>query len=374
MGVLFTDYPEGKLPPSYDVALERVTVSDKIGAVADHSASKKWMASAHPGVHGRAGLWRTVQKEKGYDHLSRNFGLSLEALVMQTRSRWISFRSGLRNCLLPSLYSPSTLLGIHRHLFTDVSRKKFRKLDGEYHKRKSLCSMGRLVQYSSHFMIQDTLYDFEKNRISRTNLTHEQSAVCDGISQTFGKSILSGKEIPAQSLFSESNIWEIRFHIDNSLFSEHAAYFRNALVLSTIIMARNRINSSENVSKSAVGQKEYAVRWRNVHEKIGQNVQRIQKRRMNSTRMLLPSLFSWSKRIPLWLSGFRVSPLRFGTFDRMPRRLSDNVYESDSHLRVRWLSDNTDESDSLRKFGLKCCQITSINVDNRCTFGSMVVR
>lgn len=134
------------------------------------------------------------------------------------------------------LLSPSTLLGIHRHLFTgvfpeEIPAGKFRAVN--ITKREPVFD-GETVQYSSHFMIQDTLaYDFEKEQnFSYSALTNEQKAlhVMVFLANIWLVHPFREGNTRTVAVFGIQYLRKLGFHIDYSLFSEHVAYFRNALV------------------------------------------------------------------------------------------------------------------------------------------------
>ena len=135
------------------------------------------------------------------------------------------------------LLSPSTLLGIHRHLFTDIFPEeipvgKFRKVNIT---KKAPVLDDDTVQYSSHFMIQDALaYDFEREQnFSYAGLTNEQKTLhaMKFLADIWQVHPFREGNTRTVAVFGIRYLRKLGFHIDYSLFSEHAVYFRNALVL-----------------------------------------------------------------------------------------------------------------------------------------------
>lgn len=135
------------------------------------------------------------------------------------------------------LLSPSTLLGIHRHLFTDVFPEeipvgKFRKVNIT---KKAPVLDDDTVQYSSHFMIQDALaYDFEREQnFSYAGLTNEQKTLhaMKFLADIWQVHPFREGNTRTVAVFGIRYLRKLGFHIDYSLFSEHAVYFRNAIVL-----------------------------------------------------------------------------------------------------------------------------------------------
>ena len=232
------DYPEGKLPPSYDVAENELPYQIKLALwqtafglqkVDGLSPSEYMVELAYEHIEGKKGydtIYREISDYHREAHVDAN---TVEADIVSLRIAELLAEDHF-------LLSPSTLLGIHRHLFTDVFPEeipvgKFRTVNIT---KKEPVLDGETVQYSSHFMIQDTLaYDFEKEKnFSYRNLTHEQKAlhVMAFLADIWQVHPFREGNTRTVAVFGIQYLRKLGFHIDNSLFSEHAAYFRNSLV------------------------------------------------------------------------------------------------------------------------------------------------
>ena len=233
------DYSESKLPPTYDVAENELPYQIKLALwqtafglqkVDGLSPSKYMVELAYENIEGKKGydaIYREILDYHREEHVDAN---TVEADLVSLRIAELLAEDHF-------LLSPSTLLGIHRHLFTDVFPEeipvgKFRKVNIT---KKEPVLDGDTVQYSSHFMIQDALaYDFEREQnFSYASLTNEQKTLH---AMTFLADIwqvhpFREGNTRTVAVFGIQYLRKLGFHIDNSLFSEHAAYFRNALVL-----------------------------------------------------------------------------------------------------------------------------------------------
>jgi fido (protein-threonine AMPylation protein) len=136
------------------------------------------------------------------------------------------------------LLSPATLLGIHRHLFTDVFDDPTIPV-GEFRSINMTKSedvlIGDSVQYASHFMIRDTLnYDFEdeKNVQYSDKTKQEQSSQVEKfISGIWQIHPFREGNTRTTAVFTIQYLRSLGFAIDNEPFKKNASFFRNALVL-----------------------------------------------------------------------------------------------------------------------------------------------
>ncbi|MDH6401155.1 fido (protein-threonine AMPylation protein) [Enterococcus sp. PF1-24] len=134
------------------------------------------------------------------------------------------------------LLKPSTLLGIHRHLFTDVFEEypvgQFRVVN--ITKNEEVLN-GESVQYASHFMIRDTLnFDFsEEQDFSFEGLSQVAVAkhIMDFISNIWQVHPFREGNTRTIAVFAIKYFKSLGFDIDNEPFKKHSQYFRDALVL-----------------------------------------------------------------------------------------------------------------------------------------------
>lgn len=133
--------------------------------------------------------------------------------------------------------SPATLKGIHRHLFSDVLPSEF--TPGNFRtvnitKAEPVLN-GDTVRYSSHFMIQDTLdYDFDKEKSTNyANLSVKQRTdnVMNFIANIWQVHPFREGNTRTIAVFAIQYLRQLGFKVDNTLFKEHAQYFRDTLVL-----------------------------------------------------------------------------------------------------------------------------------------------
>ena len=233
------DYPEGKLPPTYDVAENELPYQIKLALwqtafglqkVDGLSPSEYMVELAYENIEGKKGydaIYREISDYHLKEHVDAN---TVEADIVSLRIAELLAEDHF-------LLSPSTLLGIHRHLFTDVFPEeipvgKFRTVNIT---KKEPVLNGKTVHYSSHFMIQDSLvYDFEKEQnFSYSNLTNEQKALhaMAFLADIWQVHPFREGNTRTVAVFGIQYLRKLGLHIDYSLFSEHVAFFRNALVL-----------------------------------------------------------------------------------------------------------------------------------------------
>ena len=233
------DYSESKLPPTYDVAENELPYQIKLALwqtafglqkVDGLSPSEYMVELAYENIEGKKGydaIYREISDYHREAHVDAN---TVEADIVSLRIAELLAEDHF-------LLSPSTLLGIHRNLFADVFPEeipagKFRTVNIA---KKEPVLDGETVQYSSHLMIQDTLaYDFEKEQnFSYKNLSNEQKALhaMAFLADIWQVHPFREGNTRTVAVFGIQYLRKLGFHIDYSLFSEHAAYFRNALVL-----------------------------------------------------------------------------------------------------------------------------------------------
>ena len=233
------DYPEGKLPPSYDVAENELPYQVKL-ALWQTAFGLQKVDGLSPSEYMVELAYEHIEGKKGYDAIYReisDYHLKAHVDANTVEADIVSLRTAELLAEDHLLLSPSTLLGIHTHLFTNVFPEeipvgKFRTVNIT---KKEPVLDGETVQYSSHFMIQDTLaYNFESEKnFSYNGLTNEQKALhaMAFLADIWQVHPFREGNTRAVAVFGIQYLRKLGFHIDNSLFSEHAAYFRNALVL-----------------------------------------------------------------------------------------------------------------------------------------------
>ena len=175
------DYSESKLPPTYDVAENELPYQIKLALwqtafglqkVDGLSPSEYMVELANENIEGKKGydaIYREISDYHLKEHVDAN---TVEADIVSLRIAELLAEDHF-------LLSPSTLLGIHRHLFTDVFPE-----------------------------------EIPVGKFRTVNITKNEP-------------VLNGETV---AVFGIQYLRKLGFHIDNSLFSEHAAYFRNALV------------------------------------------------------------------------------------------------------------------------------------------------
>nr|WP_321293101.1 Fic family protein [uncultured Trichococcus sp.] len=233
------DYPESKLPPSYDVAENELPYQIKL-ALWQTAFGLQKVDGLSPSEYMVELAYEHIEGKKGYDAIYReisDYHRETQVDASTVEADIVSLRIAELLAEDHFLLSPSTLLGIHRHLFADVFPEeipvgKFRTVNIT---KKEPVLDGETVQYSSHFMIQDTLaYDFEKEQnFSYSVLTNEQKALhaMAFLADIWQVHPFREGNTRTVAVFGIQYLRKLGFHIDNSLFSEHADYFRNALVL-----------------------------------------------------------------------------------------------------------------------------------------------
>ena len=176
------DYPEGKLPPSYDVAENELPYQIKLALwqtafglqkVDGLSPSEYMVELANENIEGKKGydaIYREISDYHLKEHVDAN---TVEADIVSLRIAELLAEDHF-------LLSPSTLLGIHRHLFTDVFPE-----------------------------------EIPVGKFRTVNITKNEP-------------VLNGETV---AVFGIQYLRKLGLHIDYSLFSEHVAFFRNALVL-----------------------------------------------------------------------------------------------------------------------------------------------
>ena len=176
------DYPEGKLPPSYDVAENELPYQIKLALwqtafglqkVDGLSPSEYMVELAYENIEGKKGydaIYREISDYHLKEHVDAN---TVEADIVSLRIAELLAEDHF-------LLSPSTLLGIHRHLFTDVFPE-----------------------------------EIPVGKFRTVNITKNEP-------------VLNGETV---AVFGIQYLRKLGLHIDYSLFSEHVAFFRNALVL-----------------------------------------------------------------------------------------------------------------------------------------------
>ena len=147
------DYSESKLPPTYDVAENELPYQIKLALwqtafglqkVDGLSPSKYMVELAYENIEGKKGydaIYREISDYHREEHVDAN---TVEADIVSLRIAELLAEDHF-------LLSPSTLLGIHRHLFTDVFPEEIPvgKLKKINIKKKSLMKYGASLQLFS---------------------------------------------------------------------------------------------------------------------------------------------------------------------------------------------------------------------------------
>ena len=176
------DYSESKLPPTYYVAENELPYQIKLALwqtafglqkVDGLSPSEYMVELAYENIEGKKGydaIYREISDYHLKEHVDAN---TVEADIVSLRIAELLAEDHF-------LLSPSTLLGIHRHLFTDVFPE-----------------------------------EIPVGKFRTVNITKNEP-------------VLNGETV---AVFGIQYLRKLGLHIDYSLFSEHVAFFRNALVL-----------------------------------------------------------------------------------------------------------------------------------------------
>ncbi len=141
--------------------------------------------------------------------------------------------------------SISTLKGIHRYLFRDLLEDagNFRTYNIS---KKEMVLHGETVKYANYFMIEETLqYDLEQEKRHRYSRESEEETVAH--LAKFTADIWQVHPFPegntrTTAVFIERYLNTVGFQVDNTLFAEHAKYFRNALVRANYANYREKID------------------------------------------------------------------------------------------------------------------------------------
>ena len=116
------DYSESKLPPTYDVAENELPYQIKL-ALWQTAFGLQKVDGLSPSEYMVELAYENIEGKKGYDAIYREISdYHREALVdaNTVEADIVSLRIVELLAEDHFLLSPSTLLGIHRHLFTDV--------------------------------------------------------------------------------------------------------------------------------------------------------------------------------------------------------------------------------------------------------------
>ncbi|MDR2635387.1 MAG: Fic family protein [Campylobacteraceae bacterium] len=155
---------------------------------------------------------------------------TMEADIVSLRAAELLSRNGFK-------FSPATLLGIHKYLFTDtlpanIPVGKFRHYN--ITKKEDVLD-GDTVFYDDFGMINDTLeYDFTKESKLDYNVLDKRTKVFNAmnfISNIWQIHPFGEGNTRTIAVFAIKYFRILGFEVDNSLFKEHSKYFRDALVL-----------------------------------------------------------------------------------------------------------------------------------------------
>ena len=176
------EYSEGKLPPSYDVAENELPYQIKL-ALWQTAFGLQKVDGLSPSEYMVELAYENIDGKKGYDAIYReisDYHLKKHVDANTVEADIVSLRIAELLAEDHFLLSPSTLLGIHRHLFTDVFPE-----------------------------------EIPVGKFRTVNITKNEP-------------VLNGETV---AVFGIQYLRKLGLHIDYSLFSEHVAFFRNALVL-----------------------------------------------------------------------------------------------------------------------------------------------
>ena len=134
-------------------------------------------------------------------------------------------------------FSPITLLGIHKILFSGI--ETFHYPVGEFRKmnmtKKEPVLGGASVSYTSHSMIKETLaYDFEQEKQksyhgkSKEDIAHE---VMSFIAHVWQVHPFREGNTRTTAVFAIKYLHEFGFELDNEPFKNHSKFLRDALAL-----------------------------------------------------------------------------------------------------------------------------------------------
>ena len=144
-------------------------------------------------------------------------------------------------------FSPVTLLGIHRKLFSGI--ETFHYPVGEFRKtnitKKEPALDGATVSYSSYAMIKETLkWDFEQEKSkeyhgkAKAEIAHEVMAFISSIWQVHPFREGNTRTI---AVFAIKYLHTFGFELNNEPFKNHSRYFRDSLAIANA----DRINRTD---------------------------------------------------------------------------------------------------------------------------------
>lgn len=154
-------------------------------------------------------------------------------------------------------FDVSTLLLYHKRLFSGVDLGISGKYIGKFRdcniSKKEAVLNGASVIYAPYEMIQDYLqYDFQeekgKNYVG-ISLEEQINQISDFTSRIWQVHPFREGNTRTTAVFIEKYLNSIGFEVDNSLFKEHSAYFRNALVRANYSNVRQCIASDDRFIK-----------------------------------------------------------------------------------------------------------------------------
>ncbi|MDR0666743.1 MAG: Fic family protein [Campylobacteraceae bacterium] len=153
-----------------------------------------------------------------------------EADIVSLRVAELLSRNGFK-------FSPATLLGIHKYLFTDILPAnipigKFRNYN--ITKKEDVLNWDTVL-YDDFGMLNDTLeYDFKKESMVDYDVLNRREkafSAMNFISDIWQIHPFGEGNTRTIAVFAIKYFRILGFEIDNSLFKEHSKYFRDALVL-----------------------------------------------------------------------------------------------------------------------------------------------
>ncbi len=154
-------------------------------------------------------------------------------------------------------FDVSTLLFYHKFLFTGVDLGLSGKYIGQFRdcniSKKEAVLNGASVIYAPYEMISSYLqYDFQEEKAKSyvgISLGKQINQISDFTSKIWQVHPFREGNTRTTAVFIEKYLNSIGFEVDNSLFKEHSAYFRNALVRANYSNVRDGIAADDHFLK-----------------------------------------------------------------------------------------------------------------------------
>ncbi len=154
-------------------------------------------------------------------------------------------------------FDVSTLLLYHKFLFAGVDLGISGKYIGQFRdcniSKKEPILNGASVIYAPYEMITDYLqYDFQKEKAKNyvgISLEEQIDQISDFTSRIWQVHPFREGNTRTTAVFIEKYLNSIGFEVDNSLFKDHSAYFRNALVRANYSNVRDGVAADDHFLK-----------------------------------------------------------------------------------------------------------------------------